>query len=186
MKRKKYLSDLYRYTGSYSLKSFLRAWRSPTYRFLFFFRIVTHNKKFSIKWVLGIIFYRRLFLKYGLQIPTSVKIGEGLYMPHFGGIVINSGTIIGSNCNILQNVTIGNTKGGKSPGSPVIGDRVYIGPGALIVGGIHIGNDVLIVGNSFINIDVPSNSIVMGNPAQIISKEKPSYNYINNLHRYDK
>lgn len=170
---KLYKTDLYRYVGATDNKAFLKAWKSPSFRFLFFFRIVTSSRKFSPKWLLSFFCYRRLFLKYGLQIPISVDIGKGLLMPHFGGIVINSGTKIGENCNILQNVTLGNTKAGKKPGSPKIGNRVYIGPGALIVGGIDIGDDVMIVGNSFINMDVPKNSIVIGNPAKIIEKNEP-------------
>jgi len=171
--------DLKRYTNQNNIKGFFKAFRSPTFRFLFFFRYATNSKKYSLIWFVTFYFYRKYFLKYGLQIPTSVKVGSGLLLPHFGGIVINSGATIGVNCNILQNVTLGNTKGGKNPGSPKIGDRVYIGPGALIVGGITIGNNVLIVGNSFVNVDVPSNSIVIGNPAKVIAKKNPVEAYIN-------
>ncbi len=181
-KDKVYKSDLYRYRGTFGMIAFIKAWRSPTFRFLFFFRIVTRSRKYTPKWILAFYFYRRLFLRYGLQVPTSVKIGKGLLLPHFGGIVINSGTEIGDNCNILQNVTFGNTKGGKNPGCPKLGSRVYVGPGALIVGGVKIGDDVMIVGNSFVNMDVPSNSIVIGNPAKIIEKkESQTEGYINNL-----
>ena len=178
MLKKEIKADLFRYTNSSGNKAFLKAWRSPCFRFLVFFRMVTLSKKFSIKWIFSFPFYRRLFLKYGIQIPTSVKIGKGLLLPHFGGIVINSGTVIGENCTILQNVTFGNTKGGKNAGSPKLGSKVYVGPGALIVGAIEIGNDVMIVGNTFVNMDVPSNSIVIGNPSKIIYKENPTKHYI--------
>jgi len=171
-------SDLKRYSSGVGLKEFIKAWRSPCFRFLFFFRKVTSSRKYTIVWFFYFLFYRKLFIKYGLQIPTSVKIGKGFLLPHFGGIVINSKTVIGENCSVLQNVTFGNTKSGKTPGSPKIGNRVYVGPGALIVGGIEIGDDVLIVGNSFVNMDVPSNSVVIGNPAKIISKNNPTEKYI--------
>jgi len=171
-------ADLFRYTGTSTLKALLKAWRSPTFRFLFFFRMVTSSKKYSFKWILSFPFYRRHFLKYGLQIPTSVKIGKGLLLPHFGGIVINSGSVIGENCNILQGVTLGNINTGKNKGAPIIGNEVYIGPGAIIVGGIKVGEDVLIAGNAFVNFDVPPHSIVIGNPGTIIAKENATKNYI--------
>ena len=91
---------------------------------------------------------------------------------------INS--VIGKNCNIAHNVTIGRTNRGKLKGSPVIGDEVWIGTGSVIVGKIVIGNNVLIAPNSFINFDVPNNSIVIGNPGKIIIKNNPTKNYINN------
>jgi serine O-acetyltransferase len=88
--------------------------------------------------------------------------------------------VIGSNCNILQNVTIGNTKGGKKTGAPVIGDHVYLGPGAVVVGGITIGNNVLIAPNAFVNFDVPDDSIVIGNPGKIIPNNAATVEYIRN------
>lgn len=63
---------------------------------------------------------------------------------------------------------------------PILGDNVWIGVNSRIVGNIKIGNNVLIAPNSFVNIDVPNNSIVLGNPCRIIFKEKATKNYINN------
>jgi serine O-acetyltransferase len=125
-------------------------------------------------------------VKYSIQIPISVQIGEGLLLPHFGGIVINSKSAIGNNCNILQNVTLGNTKRGQKKGAPLIGNNVYIGPSATVVGGITVGNNVLIVANSFVNFDVPNDSIVIGNPAKIISRENAVDGYINNTYNAKK
>ncbi|MBE8714123.1 serine O-acetyltransferase [Sphingobacterium hungaricum] len=175
---KNFKDDIYRYTGGTGLTAFFKAWRNPGFRFILFFRIVSSSRKYSLRWSMAFPFYRHYFIKYGIQIPTSVKIGRGLLLPHFGGIVINSKSKIGNNCNILQNVTLGNSKGGKKAGSPTIGDNVYIGPGAVIVGGIFVGNNVLIAGNAFVNFDVPDNSIVLGNPAQIIRKDSPTIEYI--------
>ena len=59
---------------------------------------------------------------------------------------------------------------GKRKGTPVLGDRVYVGAGAVIAGGIQIGNDVLVAPNAFVNFDVPDGSVVLGNPAKVVSQ----------------
>ena len=61
-----------------------------------------------------------------------------------------------------------------------IGNDVWIGPNAVIVGNIKIGNNVLIAPNAYVNKDVPDNSIALGNPAQVFSKEDATEGYINN------
>ena len=66
-------------------------------------------------------------------------------------------------------------------GRPTIDDYVWIGTGSVLVGNIKIGKNVLIAANSFVNFDVPDNSIVIGNPGKIISKENPTRYYINNV-----
>ena len=71
--------------------------------------------------------------------------------------------------------------GGGRRGTPVIGNRVYIGLNSTIVGGISIGDDVLIAPNTFVNEDVPSHSIVIGNPCKIISKANATEEYVKHL-----
>ncbi len=174
-------ADLYRYAGRSDFKAFIKFWKHPGFRFIYCFRNYKSASRYSIKWFLFKFLYRRYFIKYGIQIPIGVEIGDGLMLPHFGGIVINSKSKIGKNCNILQNVTIGNTKRGKLRGTPKIGNKVYIGPSVTIVGGITIGDNVLIAGNAFVNFDVPANSIVIGNPGKIIPKEDATEGYIENI-----
>lgn len=86
----------------------------------------TTNKfiRFVAKW-----YWRRLYLKFGLQILPATKIGKGFYIGHGIGIVIHPLTIIGENCNISQFTTIGSNK--NTPAT--IGNNVYIGPGVSIV-----------------------------------------------------
>ena len=67
---------------------------------------------------------------------------------------------------------------GKRQGAPTIGNKVWIGPNATIVGKINVGNDVLIGANSYVNFDVPDHSIVLGNPGRIIRKENATQDYI--------
>lgn len=78
---------------------------------------------------------------------------------------------------IAQGVTIGQTNRGHLKGVPVIGNKVWIGTNAVIVGEIHVGNNVLIAPNSYVNIDIPDNAIVLGNPARIIQKENATEDY---------
>ena len=119
--------------------------------------------------------------KHGIEIDYPVKIGEGLFFAHPYGITINDKCIIGINCNIHKGVTIGQENRGKRLGTPVIGDNVWIGMNATIVGNIKIGNDVLIAPNTYLNCDVPSHSVVLGNPARIISRDNATKEYINNV-----
>jgi serine O-acetyltransferase len=78
----------------------------------------------------------------------------------------------------MPGVIIGQTNRGKLMGCPTIGDEVWIGSGSVIVGNIKIGSNVLIAPNSFVNINVPANSLVLGNPCKIIEKEFPCEGYI--------
>ena len=98
---------------------------------------------------------------------------------HNGRIIINSKATIGKNCNIATGVTIGQENRGRREGAPVIGDSVWIGTNAVIVGNITIGKDVLIAPLSYVNFDVPDHSIVIGNPGKIIPKDNATMNYIN-------
>lgn len=71
--------------------------------------------------------------------------------------------------------------GGIRKGVPTIGNKVWIGINATVVGKIIIGDDVLIAPNTYLNCDAPSHSVVIGNPARIISREKATEAYINNI-----
>jgi serine O-acetyltransferase len=106
-----------------------------------------------------------------IELPPQVAIGPGLFLPHTGYIVVASNVVIGAHCTLTQGVTIGHRSGGSvlSLAGPAIGDRVYIGPGAVILGPISIGNDVLIGANAVVTRSVPDRAVVVGNPARVIS-----------------
>lgn len=114
-----------------------------------------------------------------IDISPETKIGKGLYLPHNGTRIINTNCVIGDNVNIATGVTIGKTDRGKNKGCPVIGNEVWIGTNAVIVGNIKIGNNVLIAPNAFVNFDVPDNSIVVGCKATINKNENATKDYIN-------
>ena len=116
--------------------------------------------------------------KLGISIPPDTQIGSGFYIGHFGGIVVNRRCVIGKNCNISQGVTLGQANRGKNKGYPTLGDNVYIGPGAKIVGAVKIGNNVAIGANCVVTKDIPDDSVVVGIPGRIISKEG-SKGYVN-------
>ena len=101
---------------------------------------------------------------WGIELPRSARIGPGLYIGHFGGITVSGGAVIGSNCNLSQNVTIGEAGVGETFGAPVIGDNAYIAVGARLFGRITIGNNVKIGANAVIYKDVPDNAIVALDP----------------------
>ncbi len=103
----------------------------------------------------------------GADIPLNSKLGGGLIIPHPNGIVIHPAAVIGPNCLIFQQVTIGT---GSTSGLPKIGGHVDIGAGAKILGGIIIGDNVKIGANSVVIEDVPDNCTVAGIPAKIIKK----------------
>ena len=128
------------------------------------------------------LFYKILFKiskeKCNVELPFSTRIGGGVYFWHPYNITINAQAEIGKNCNIHKGVTIGQENRGVRKGSPIIGDEVWIGVNATIVGNIRIGNNVLIAPNSYINCDIPSNSIVLGNPCIIKSNENATKDYI--------
>ena len=97
---------------------------------------------------------------------TACQIGPGFVMIHGFMTIINSSSIIGRNCTMMHNVTVG---GGKN-GSPVIGDNVFIGTGAIIIGGIRIGNNVKIGAGAIVVDDIPDNSVVVCDKAKILEK----------------
>lgn len=123
--------------------------------------------------------YRIAARKNHIEIPRDTKIGAGLYIGHPFCITINPRAIIGRNCNIHKGVTIGQENRGTRQGAPVIGDCVWIGVNATIVGKITIGDDVLIAPNSYVNCDVPAHSVVFGNPCIIKHRDNATEDYIN-------
>lgn len=95
-------------------------------------------------------------------------------------MVISQAAQFGANVNIAQGVTVGRIFKGMRAGAPVIGDRVWIGANAVVVGGITVGNDSLIGPGAFVNFDVPEKATVLGNPGKVVSYTG-SGDYINNV-----
>lgn len=117
-----------------------------------------------------LFFYRTI----GVAIETK-SIGGGLRMPHLNGIYIHPGAVIGENCTILQQVTIGaNEHRIDHEKAAKIGDRVYIGAGAKIIGDIVIGDDVRIGANAVVTKNIPAGMTVVGyNKVLKLKAERP-------------
>lgn len=171
-------ADLYRYNGQTSIKKGLR---NDGFRFMYFFRKASNSKKYSPIGVISRIYLKKLSYKYGFQIPIKTEIGKGFYIGHRGPVVINSEAKIGENCNIAHNTTIGQTNRGKLKGCPTLGNNVWIGTGSVIVWKVKIGDNVLIAPNTFVNMDIPKDSLVIGNPAKIVKKKHATDGYIGHI-----
>lgn len=109
----------------------------------------------------------KIALRTGIDFAKNYTIGKGLIIGHWGRIILNTNAIFGDELFLTHNVNIGRDIRGKRAGCPTFGNRVCIRGNATIVGKVHIGNDVLIAPNTFVNFDVPDHSVVIGNPATI-------------------
>lgn len=166
-------SDAYRYIGTYSRAKRLKLYLTVIgFKYTAIMRICCYLRSRRWLYPLYILFWlklRRISYKSGIQIDSCTQIGKGFYIGHFGCIVVSDKAIIGDNVNISQGITIGRTNRGEKQGVPTIGNEVYIGPGAKIIGGIHIGNNITIGANAVVTNDIPDNACAVGIPAKIIS-----------------
>ncbi len=174
--------DLFRYCGNSYIGSFIKHFfLTPGFKVTFYIRICKYIRNFLfLKYTLYPFLkflYWRVSYKYGILIPLNCQIGQGFYIGHFGNIVIHHRVIIGDNCNISHGVTIGLSSRGPRRGCPVIGNNVYIGPGAKIFGAISIGDNSAIGANCVVTKDVPAHATIVGVPGKLVSY-KGSENYI--------
>ena len=116
--------------------------------------------------MLGAVIQRMVEVWTGIPIPSEAKIGPGLLILHFGGIVINGNAQIGSDCTLHHGVTIGNRRSGGP--SPKLGDRVFIGAGAKVLGALTVGDDVQIGANAGVLDSVRDGAVAVGIPAKVV------------------
>jgi serine O-acetyltransferase len=121
--------------------------------------------------VIGFFTRRLIEMSTGISIPTAFEVGPGFYVGHFGGIIISGRAIAGEDFNISHGVTIGLRRGGV----PRFGDRVYIAPGAKVIGGISIGDDAGIGANAVVLEDVPPGATAVGVPARILAGKRAGF-----------
>ncbi|MBK5265364.1 MAG: hexapeptide transferase [Alphaproteobacteria bacterium] len=178
-------ADLYRYAGRIDARSFWRHFLfTPGYKYTVLMRSCGYlrTRRFQAfglyplsKWLL-----LRCRYKYGIAIPEYTVIGPGLFINRFGGIYVGGDAIIGANVNLTHGTMLGQANRGTRAGLPVVGNRVFIGAGAKVIGHIHLGDDCAIGANAVVTKDVPENGVVGGIPAKLISTEG-SDGYINRL-----
>ena len=175
-------ADLYRRYGKTDRLTFFRCLREPGFRYLYIFRVVNLYSKWSL---IGFLFRRLMShytVKYGFELFAGTRIGAGFYLGHFGMVAIDHRAVIGENVNVAHGVSIGPIMRGAKKGVPTIGNRVWIGKNAVVLGNIKVGDNVLIAPLSYVNFDVPANSIVIGNPAKIIPNDHATEGYIENIY----
>ncbi len=175
----KYLwyADLYRHTGSTRGTVLARnLLENPCFKYSFVLRLCQYAlamQAVPIRRKLLLAILRRLLRhyshKFSIYIPPQTTIAAGLYITHPGTVVVNARSVIGKNFTLSQGVTLGRANRGPNQGAPVVGDNVYIGPGAKIVGAVRIGNNVAIGANCVVTKDVPDHAVVVGVPGRVIS-----------------
>jgi serine O-acetyltransferase len=164
--------DLKSYKGDWSCQGF---WVMIVYRFgrwRYTIKSGLLRKPFSLLYK---IFYKFIHVITGIELPCEVTVGKNFRIDHFGGIIISGFASFGDNCVIRDGVTVG-LRRVDDPVAPQIGNNVDIGTGAKVLGGITIGDDVVIGANAVVLEDVPSNSIAVGVPARIKTRGKHASN----------
>lgn len=164
-----------RFTWWLVAKGFLA---SPTYRVLVTFRCCQAAQQChpALRWP-ALVFARLLHgvacQWAGIELPWRTEIAPGLALTHGRGIVINVGTRIGSNVTLFHGVTLGqrdhiDSEGRRFTTYPVIEDEVWIGPHAIVVGGVTIGRGSRIAGGAYVFRSIPPYSLVLGNPGEVV------------------
>ena len=174
-------ADKFRYVGKD--RSFLHTYlRYEGFRFSVWLRIchsLNRNKltKCTILMAARLV-YKHYKYKYGYDIPYQSEIGPGLCIYHFGGVVFSAKSA-GKNLTISQNTTVGMRIYDGEKKYPVIGDNLYLAPGAAIVGNVVVGNNVAIGTNAVLLENACDKSVYIGIPGKKVSLNG-SLQYISN------
>lgn len=118
-------------------------------------------------WLLYWLINRYTRIAHDTHLELTADIGPGLYIGHFGNIVVRN-CRIGSHCSVHQSVHVEPAVGDRGP---VIGDRVWIGPHAQVIGPYHVGDGCTVSAGAVVSRDIPSRSLFMGNPGRVIMRE---------------
>ena len=113
----------------------------------------------------------------GISIAPTTHIGPGLYIAHFGGVIIGDDCVIGSNCNLGHDTLIAPSGRGERRGSPQLGDRVNVTCGGRVLGPIRVGDDVMIGVNVVVAADVPDRAVLAAAPAIVLS-HRGAFDYV--------
>jgi serine O-acetyltransferase len=110
---------------------------------------------------------------YGIEIPPTASLGRRVVIPHGGKLVIAGGTVIGDDCILRHNVTIGAAR--RMEDVPTLGKRVAVGTGAVILGKIQVGDYAEIGPNAVVLTDVPAKATVFVDPGRVVIAPKPAW-----------
>ena len=106
-----------------------------------------------------------------IDILPIARIGGGCVIAHGLGTVIGGYSVVGEDCTILQGVTLGEARFDETA-CPRVGDRVTLGAGSTLLGGITVGDDVMVAAGAVVLEDVPAGAVVAGVPARVISRRE--------------
>jgi serine O-acetyltransferase len=98
----------------------------------------------------------------GMSLPHAARLGPGLLLGHCGPVVVNKLTTCGEGCTLMQGVTLGGRFRGETRGAPMLGDRVFVGANAVVIGPVTIGDGARIGALSYVDRDVPADGVVHG------------------------
>ncbi|MDX1501483.1 MAG: DapH/DapD/GlmU-related protein [Thermoanaerobaculia bacterium] len=124
------------------------------YQAILLYRIASAFKRWGVP-ILGPLFARLSLFLTGVDIAPGARIGPGLLVAHGTGLVIGDRVVIGRDAILLHQVTIGASGRDTRDAMPVIGDRVFVGAGARLIGGIRVGDDVFVGTNAVVTRDLP-------------------------------
>jgi serine O-acetyltransferase len=157
-------------------------WASAVYRF--FYPLV----RARAAWLRRVAHFASVFavkaieVLAGISLPPEAEVEGGLYIGHFGHVLVNARARIGRNCNLSPGVIIGSggrgeDEGRSREGVPVLGNRVYVGPGAVLFGPIVVGDDAAIGANAVVTKSIPDRAVVAGVPARVTGR-RGSFLYV--------
>jgi len=172
------VGDTVRHAGRFSIllvmSSFIAA---PTYRVLATLRLCQGLSSFG-NFGKPLLLFARLIHRFTLRsasidLAWHTKIAPGMKFTHGFGTVVSPSAVIGRNCTLFHGATLGRgdrilSDGTRITGYPILEDDVWVGPHAVIVGAITVGQGSRLLAGTFVTQDIPARSLVIGNPAQIV------------------
>jgi serine O-acetyltransferase len=171
-------ADSFRATGrSLSVPAIVwLAATNRTFRPLLTLRLCQWSRgRFPVLSLIVRILHRWAQAKAGMDLPSLLRVGPGLLVVHGWGLVISKEARIGANVTLFNGVVIGRkdnvTANGRTTEYPLIGDDVWVGPHAVIIGGIEIGQGAIVGAGSVVTKNVPAHCVVVGNPARILRSD---------------
>ena len=141
----------------------------PSFKALVYYKIAHYLYKRK-HYLIARFLSERAKIKTGIEIHPGATIGKGLFIDHGTGVVIGETAIIKDNVTMFHGVTLGGTGKEKGKRHPTIGNNVFIGCGAKILGNIEIGDNTKIGANAVILKNTPANVTVVGIPGKIVKK----------------
>ena len=165
--------DLFANANRTGVKGFIVGWfMNPGFAVATLYRTMRWGRRRggAIGRLISVLAWRRIVKGYGCYIDPMAEIGPGVRFPHPVGIVVGSGTVIGPDATIYQNVTLGRRNVDREA-YPRLGSGVTVYVGATLIGEISVGDGAIVAAQSLVREDLPAKCIAAGSPAQVIAKK---------------